>query len=163
LLLRVGSEKRNINIKAAYLDQVSQSCLHHLESAFDPKEPAYQERLELFFTSLYMDRDKHEGLAAADTMGTSKPDPLLVDKASGQKESGTSSDANALDTSSQPPGVRATAGTRESGRKAFWTTWWFWTSVGAAVVGGTALTLALTLGGSGNPSQPTSGDVLFRF
>ena len=45
----------------------------------------------------------------------------------------------------------------------FWKTWWFWTAVGAVVVGGVVLTAVLASGNDNNLGQDPNGQIVIEF
>lgn len=125
-------------VRAHYFDGHARRCLKAREKSFNPLDDAFEERLELFITSLYMDVGGEEIASAG---GRDQP---------------------------VAPGVPLPPPTEEQGDRdgkeqsdgGIWTSWWFWTVAGVVVAGGTGLALALTLG-SGHP--PADAEVVFRF
>jgi hypothetical protein len=51
----VGTQAGGFNVSAYYYDRHSQSCLKAQKKIFDPKDPSFNEMVNLFCTALYMD------------------------------------------------------------------------------------------------------------
>jgi hypothetical protein len=143
-LIQVTIQGKEVAVRGIYLDRASRRVLKSLQSGFDPQDPTLKDRLDLFFTSLYMDVGESPATAVAQTdvlgeiaksMPTPK-EPIEAPKPISEKK----------------PTHR---------KKSIWTTWWFWTAAGVLVLGGTGAALYLTAGGSGGGSK--FGDVVVRF